>query len=69
MTEYFKATKKIQKSSFEVYQNFKQMYRAARQKFVSHTYQLCNASDWDTVKYATRHLYFPYTHEPLAECV
>ena len=23
----------------------------------------------DTVEYATRHLYFPYTHEPLGECV
>ena len=32
-------------------------------------YQLCNAFDWDTVEYATRHLYFPYTHEPLGECV
>ena len=33
------------------------------------TYQLCNAFELDTVEYATRHLYFPYTHEPLGECV
>ena len=33
------------------------------------TYWLCNAFEWDTVEYATRHLYFPYTHEPLGECV
>ena len=33
------------------------------------TYQLCNAFEWDIVEYATRHLYFPYTHEPLGECV
>ena len=30
---------------------------------------LCNAFEWDTVEYATRHLYFPYTHETLGECV
>ena len=24
---------------------------------------------WDTVEYAMRHLYFPYTHEPSGECV
>ena len=23
----------------------------------------------DTVEHATRHLYFPYTHEPLGSCV
>ena len=30
-----------------------------------YTSMQCNAFDWDTVEYATRHLYFPYTHEPL----
>ena len=24
-----------------------------------------HAFEWDTVEYATRHMYFPYTHEPL----
>ena len=28
-----------------------------------HLYYVCNAFEWDTVEYATRHLYFPYTHE------
>ena len=32
-------------------------------------YWLCNALEWDTVEYATRHLYFPCTHEPLGSCV
>ena len=32
-------------------------------------YLLCNAFEWDTVEYATRHLYFPYTYELLGECV
>ena len=35
----------------------------------SNTYWLCNSFEWDTMEYATRHLYFPYTEEPLGECV
>ena len=27
---------------------------------------ICNAFEWDNVEYATRHLYFPYTHESLS---
>ena len=30
---------------------------------------ICNAFEWDTVKYAVCHLYFPYTHEPFGVCV
>ena len=37
--------------------------------FSFNTQQLCNAFELDTMEYATRHLNFPYTHEPLGECV
>ena len=40
---------------------------ALRSENICNIYQLCNAFEWDTVEYATRHLYFPYTHEPLYE--